>query len=312
MNARIVISEFMDEQAVDALRGEFDVLYRPALVDDLPALRSALAQAQALIVRNRTRVDPSLLAAAPGLRVVGRLGVGLDNIDVQACRERDIRVIPALGANAQAVAEYVIAAAMMLLRGAYASSAEVSAGGWPRAALSDGLEIGGKVLGLVGFGDIGRRTARLAQAVGMRVLAHDPALPADSPAWAGAGVGRRDLEALLGECDVLSLHVPLNAATRGLIDAARLGRMRPHAVLINTARGGVVDEAALAQALREGRLAGAALDVFEHEPLGAGSALAGVPRLLLTPHIAGVTRESNVRVSSMIAEQVGAALREAG
>lgn len=308
---RIVICEFMDEAAVQALHDEFDVLYAPELVDDPAALRAALADAQALIVRNRTQVRPALLEHAPRLRVVGRLGVGLDNIDLPACSVRGIEVIPALGANAQAVAEYVVGTAMLLLRGICSGSDAVAAGTWPRGRMSDGREIGGKTLGLLGFGDIGRRTARLAQAVGMQVLAHDPMLDAASPLWAQAGVGCRTLEDLLGECDVLSLHVPLTPATRGLLDAARLARMRPGSVLINTARGGVVDETALARALRDGHLAGAALDVFEHEPLPGGSALAGVPNLLLTPHIAGVTRESNVRVSSLIADKVGVALRQA-
>ena len=305
----VVISEFMDEQAVEGLRAEFNVTYEPGLVDDLPALRAALATAQALIVRNRTQVREELLRHAPALRVVGRLGVGLDNIDMGLCGSRGIRVIPALGANAQAVAEYVIATAMLLLRGAYASSQQVGAGAWPRAALSEGREIGGKALGLLGFGDIGRRTASLARALGMRVLAHDPMLDSASPLWGETGAQRCELDELLAGCDVLSLHVPLNPATRGLIDEQRLARMRPEAVLINTARGGVVDETALADALHAGRLAGAALDVFGQEPLPAGSPLAGVPNLLLTPHIAGLTRESNLRVSSLIAEQVGAFLR---
>jgi (S)-sulfolactate dehydrogenase len=139
----------------------------------------------------------------------------------------------------------------------------------------------------------------------MRVVAHDPLLPEDAPVWKDAGVACLGLEALLAEADAVSLHVPLTEATRGLIDARRIAAMKPGAVLINTARGGIVDEAALAQALRDGRLGGAALDVFEHEPLPAGSPLAGVPNLILTPHIAGVTRESNERVSAMIAERVG-------
>lgn len=306
---KVVISEFMDAGAVQSLRVEFDVLYEPSLVDAPEALRAALSGAAALIVRNRTQVREALLRHAPELRVVGRLGVGLDNIDMELCAQRAIRVIPALGANARAVAEYVVATAMLLLRGAYASSGQVAAGTWPRPALSEGREIGGKVLGLLGFGDIGRRTAGLAQALGMRVLAHDPMLDAASPLWVQAGARRCELDELLGACDVLSLHVPLNASTRGLLDAGRLARMRPQAVLINTARGGIVDEAALAEALRAGRLAGAALDVFEHEPLPAGSPLEGVPNLLLTPHVAGLTHEANLRVSSLIADQVGAFLR---
>ncbi|MCZ2097192.1 MAG: hydroxyacid dehydrogenase [Anaerolineae bacterium] len=301
---RIVVSEFMDLPAVDSLRAAFDVDYAPELVDDRAALLARVAEADALIVRNRTRVDREVLAAAPRLRAVGRLGVGLDNIDVAACEAAGIAVYPATGANSLAVAEYVVATAMVLLRGAYLSSSEVAAGHWPRARMSQGREAAGKTLGLVGFGGIGRTTARLAQGLGMRVFAHDPMLPPGAPAWSDAGVGRRELDALVGEVDVLSLHVPLTESTRGLVDAARLARMKPGAILVNTARGGVVDEAALAAALRSGRLGGAALDVFDDEPLRAGSPLAGAPNLILTPHIGGVTRESNARVSSLIAERI--------
>jgi (S)-sulfolactate dehydrogenase len=263
-----------------------------------------LADTDALIVRNRTQVDADLLVAAPRLRVVGRLGVGLDNIDVPACQARAIEVFPATGANALAVAEYVIATVMTLLRGAYLSSAEVALGKWPRPQLSQGRETAGRTLGLVGFGGIGQLTAKLAQALGMHVLAYDPLLPPDAPLWAASGVVRRDLDELLAQADAVSLHVPLTAQTRGLIDAARMGRMKAEAVLINTSRGGIVDEAALAEALRSGQLAGAALDVFEREPLPNGSPLATAPNLILTPHIGGVTRESNIRVSTMIAAKV--------
>ena len=303
---RIVISEFMDLPAVESLRGAFDVDYAPELVDDRAGLLARVAEADALIVRNRTRVDREVLAAAPQLRAVGRLGVGLDNIDVAACEAAGVAVYPATGANSLAVAEYVAATSMVLLRGAYLSSNEVAAGQWPRARMSQGREAAGKTLGLVGFGGIGRMTAKLAQALGMRVLAYDPMLPPDAPAWSEAGVGRRELDALFGEVDVLSLHVPLTESTRGLVDAARLARMKPDAILVNTARGGVVDETALAAALRSGKLGGAALDVFDDEPLRAGSPLAGAPNLILTPHIGGVTRESNERVSSLIAERIRA------
>lgn len=307
---KIVIAEFMDEAAVDTLRARFDVLYDAALADRRTELLAALADARAVIVRNRTQVNGELLAAAPRLAVVGRLGVGLDNIDLPACRARHVEVIPATGANALAVAEYVIATAMVLLRGAYLSTAEVAAGRWPRARLSDGRETCGTTLGLIGFGGIGRLTAQLAQALGMRVIAHDPLLPADSPLWAESNVGPHGVEELLPEADVVSLHVPLTDATRGLMNAARIARMKEGAVLINTARGGIVDQAALAAALHEGRLAGAALDVFEQEPVPAGSPLADAPNLILTPHIGGVTRESNARVSTLIADKVGAFLRE--
>ncbi|MEM5430090.1 hydroxyacid dehydrogenase [Cupriavidus oxalaticus] len=307
---RICISEFMDDAAVQALRAGFDLRYEPGWVDRRAELLDALPGAQALIVRNRTQVDAALLAGAPSLRVVGRLGVGLDNIDVDACRERGIRVIPAAGANARSVAEYVITTAALLLRGAYGSSAQVATGQWPRARLSEGREALGKTLGLVGFGDIGRQAAALAQAFGMQVAAYDPMLAADDPVWARTGVRSVPLDTLLAQSDAVSLHVPLVAATRHLLDARRIAGMKRGAVLINTARGGVVDEAALAQALRDGHLGGAALDVFEHEPLPAGSVLADVPNLILTPHIGGVTQEANARVSMMIAQQVRQTLED--
>jgi len=306
---RIVICEFMDEAAVDSLRAQFDVRYEPDLVDRREALLASLADAQALIVRNRTRVDEALLARGTRLRAVGRLGVGLDNIDLPACEARKVAVFPATGANALAVAEHVICAAMMLLRGAWQASAAVAAGQWPRAALSNGRELAGKTLGLVGFGGIGQLTAVRARALGMDVVAFDPALAAELPLWREQGVRPLPLEALLASADVVSLHVPLTPATRRLMDRHRLASMKRDAVLINTSRGGIVDEAALAQALHDGRLGGAAIDVFEQEPLPAGSALAQAPNLFLTPHIAGVTFESNQRVSSVIAAQVARFLR---
>jgi (S)-sulfolactate dehydrogenase len=308
MSDRIVISEFMDAPAVRRLEERFEVDYRPKLVDDVAALEAALPEADAWIVRNRTPVRGPLLAAAGRVRVIGRLGVGLDNIDVMACESRGIEVIPATGANAESVAEYVVTAALMLLRGAYFSTKAVEAGTWPRQTLSQGREAAGKVLGVIGFGSIGRLTARKAAALGMAVVGHDPQVAPADPSWGQTRTDPLGLDELLARSDVVSLHLPLNDATRGLLGAARLASMKRDAVLVNTARGGIVDEAALAAMLREGRLGGAALDVFENEPLAAGSPLAGAPRLLLTPHIAGVTLESNERVSAFIAERVAQAL----
>ncbi|MCJ2111027.1 3-phosphoglycerate dehydrogenase [Methylobacterium sp. E-025] len=304
---KVVISEFMDEAAIAAELAGFETLYDPTLVDRPDALRAALAGASGLIVRNRTQVRAGLLAAASDLRVVGRLGVGLDNIDLAACAARGIAVHPATGANDGAVAEYVIGTALLLLRGAYGASAQVAAGAWPRNALM-GREIAGKRLGLVGFGAIARETARRAAALDMTVAAFDPHLAPDDAAWrlAHGAVASLTLDALVATSDVLSLHVPLTEATRDMIGPAAIARMRPGAILINAARGGVVDEAAVAAALRSGHLGGAALDVFAHEPVDAagGAALIDVPNLILTPHIAGVTRESNVRVSAVTARAV--------
>jgi (S)-sulfolactate dehydrogenase len=293
---------------VAQLAAAHDVLYDPKLVDDAPRMRTEAATAHAFIVRNRTQVRGDLLAALKHCKVIGRLGVGLDNIDVPACEAAGMQVIPATGANALSVAEYVVASAMVLLRGAYQSTTEVTAGKWPRNALSNGREAGGKTLGLVGFGSIGQLTAKLAQGVGMSVVAFDPMMAAEHPVFAHTGVRCVSLDALTASADVISLHVPLLPSTRDLFSAKRIAAMKPGAVLINTARGGVVDEAALAAALKSGHLGGAALDVFGTEPVPVNNPFADCPNLLLTPHIAGVTAEANERVSFMIAEKVLAAL----
>ncbi len=304
----IVIPEFMDADAVASLAAEFTVFHDRTLVDRPPELEEAVTGARALIVRNRTQVRGPLLAAAARLEAVGRLGVGLDNIDVAACQERGIAVIPATGANDVSVAEYVIATLLILLRGAYRSTDLVRSGKWPRETLI-GREASGLTLGLVGFGGIARAVARRASALEMSLLGHDPYLPDSDPAWNEFGVAPISQERLLAEADVVSLHVPLAEDTRHLIDAAALSAMKPDAVLINAARGGVVDEAALAEALRGGGLGGAALDVFEREPLPPDAGFDDVPNLLLTPHIAGVTQQSNRRVSALVAANVRQVLK---
>jgi (S)-sulfolactate dehydrogenase len=305
----IVISEFMDEAAVDDLRRDFSVHHDKGLLDRPDELATLLCDARALIVRNRTQVRGTLLQAATRLEAVGRLGVGLDNIDVEACVSRGIAVLPATGANDVSVAEWVIASILIFVRGAFASSADVLAGKWPRERLIGG-EIFGRTLGLIGFGSIARETAGRARALGMRIIATDPFVGPDAPAWTRHDVERVDLDMLLASADAVSLHVPLNAQTRNLIDAARLKQMKASAILLNAARGGIVDEAALAAALKAGRIKGAALDVFTEEPLRAGSPLADAPNLLVTPHIAGVTEESNVRVSAVTARNVRRVLNE--
>lgn len=305
---QIVISEFMDERAVAQLQARHDVVYEPTLVDDMPRLLQLAAKADALIVRNRTEVRGQLLAALTRCKVIGRLGVGLDNIDVSGCAAKGMAVIPATGANALSVAEYVITSSMMLLRGAFTSSNDVAAGKWPRSALGNGRETAGKVMGIIGFGSIGRTVARLAQALGMQVIAFDAMLDADTPVFQNTGVKYVGLQELLLQADVITLHVPLVDATRGLFNAASIASMKPGAVLINTSRGHIVDLAAVAAALRSKHLGGAAIDVFDAEPLTASADLQHCPNLLLTPHISGVSAESNERVSLLIAEKVLEAL----
>jgi (S)-sulfolactate dehydrogenase len=303
--ADIVITEFMDDAIASELAGSHEVLYEPDLADRPNDLAAALPDCRALIVRNRTRVDGALLDRAPLLRVIGRLGVGLERIDLEACKARGVTVCPARGANAVAVAEYVIAGLLLSYRRAFFASARVIGGEWPRRELS-GLELAGRTLGLIGFGDIARHVAERARGLGMSLLAFDPYVAPDDPVWAELQAARAGLDRLLAESHAISLHVPLSEETRHLIGAAALARMKPDAVLVNTTRGGVVDEAALVEALQAGRIGGAVMDVFAEEPLSAEAAARfdGVPNLILTPHIAGVTEESNDRISRVTIDNV--------
>ena len=302
----IVITEFMDEAAVAMLSARYKVHHDPELFGKPDELAKLVADVPALIVRNQTNVRGPVLEAATKLKVVGRLGVGLDNIDMDACEARGIKVFPATGANSLSVVEYVIGSAMMLLRGAYFANAAMVAGEFPKTKLI-GREIAGKRLGLVGFGAIARDTAAHGRLLGMTVSAYDPYVPVDHPAWAAAE--RLDLDAVLSTSDVISIHLPLTPETKALIGKDAFARMKPGAILINAARGGIMDEAALVAALKAGKLGGAAIDVFAEEPLrGAGKLFADVPNLILTPHIAGNTVESNGRVSGLVTERVMAAL----
>ena len=297
----ILVTEFMDEAAVATLSAAQSTTYAPHLADNQSEIPALMSGVQVLVVRNRTTVNEALLGEAPDLRLVGRLGVGLDNIDLSACEVRGIEVAPVTGANTRSVAEYVVASAMVLLRGAFRANSMMTSGAWPRAACV-GRETAGRVLGLIGFGTIAQKTAELAAGLSMKIVAYDPFLPADDAAW--KGVQRMELGGVLGVADVVSLHVPLNSKTRHLISAGELAQMKSGAVLVNAARGGVVDDAALAASIRSGHLGGAALDVFETEPLTAETAAIfdGLSNLVLTPHVAGVTQDSNVRVSKMIAD----------
>lgn len=305
---KVVVSEYLQDAHVDMLRDGHEVVFDPELYGDRPRLLGEIAEAEAIFIRNRTRIDAELIGAAKRLRVVGRLGVGLDNIDMEGCSGAGILVFPAIGANAVSVAEYAIGAMLVLTRGVFGMTESMVSGEWPRQGHAFGHEVAGRTMGLVGLGSIARHVASRAAGLEMRLVAFDPYLTDDDPIW--ETVQPMDLGSLLSTADVISLHVPLNDETRNLIDAASISVMKPTAVLINTSRGGTVDEEAVAVALREGRLGGAALDVFATEPLGPEPAatFAGVPNLLLTPHVAGNTHESVDRVADMIVAEVLGAL----
>ena len=299
----ILITEFMDEDAINLLKKKYDVYYDISLAEDSNSLVKLINKMKALIVRNKTLVTRELIENAPNLTCVGRLGVGLDNIDLNACEEQNITVYPALGANSHSVAEYVICASMLLLRKAYFKKNEMIAGNWPRQE-SSGSEVYGKTLGLIGFGDIAQKTRDLALGLGIKTVAYDPYLDKDSNVW--KETKNLPLDNLLSISDIISLHIPLSKETKNLIDEKKLRLIKNSSVIINTSRGGIIDENSLAKLLKENKIGGAALDVFNKEPINKVNAkkFEGLDNIILTPHIGGVTKESNERVSKMIAKKI--------
>ena len=299
----ILITEFMNQNAVENLKKKYDVSYDKNLADHQVKISELMKNAKAIIIRNRTQITEELLKISTKLLCIGRLGVGLDNIDLEACKKYNVTVYPAIGANTNSVVEYVLTTALVLLRGSYNKFDEMVSGTWPREK-SSGNEILGKTLGLVGFGEIAQKTSDLAINFNMKVIAYDPFLDKTDPAW--NNVKNVSLKELLKTADVISIHTPLNKSTRHLINSKNLIYLKPSAVIINAARGGIIDDQALSQILHENKIKGAALDVFEREPMDkkTGSLFKGLTNIILTPHIAGVTVESNENVSNMIALKV--------
>ncbi len=306
MTFRVLVSDLVSEEGLARLRGFDDVEVDAPGAMEREAFLAALPGHHALIVRSGTRVDAEALARADGLKVVGRAGVGLDNIDVEAATERGVLVMNTPGANATATAEHTWALLLALCRQVPAADASVRRGEWERKRFV-GFQLAGKTLGVIGLGRVGRLVATRGRGFGMQVIGCDPYLSADMATE--IDVELADLERVLAEADVLTLHVPLTDETRGLIGADALERMKPGALFVNAARGGLVDEGAVADALADGRLAGCAFDVYADEP-PAGSPLLAAPNVVLTPHLAASTGEAQRDVSVQIADQVVAALRE--
>lgn len=304
---RVVIAEPFADAGVTVLR-DAGIEVESRVGRPRAELAAALADADGLIVRSETRVDRELLAAGPRLSVVARAGVGVDAIDVAAATDAGIIVLNTPGANTLAATEQTFALLLSLARRTPQAVQQLRDGIWDRKQLI-GTELYGKTLGIVGLGRIGGNVAVRAKAFGMTLLARDPYI---GPARADALDARLvDLDTLLRESDVVTLHVPLTPQTVGLIDAERLRLMRPHAYLINCARGGVIVEHDLLAALDDGVLAGAALDVFGDEPPapgGPGAALQRHPRVVATPHLGGSTHEALARIATELAHDVARAL----
>lgn len=304
---RVLVADAIDRDALAALREDarFELVEQRGLKGD--ALADAMRDIDAVLVRSATKITRDSLANATRLAVIGRAGVGVDTIDVDAATERGIAVLTAPSGNTISAAELTFALLLALVRRVAAADRSMKAGKWDRKRFT-GIELYGKWLGLVGAGRIGSEVARRARAFGMRVVAYDPYL---SPERARElEIELAPLDEVVARGDVITVHVPLTDATRGLLDAAMLARTKPGAVIVNCARGGIVDETALADALSSGHLAGAALDVYSEEPLPADHPLRALDNVVLTPHLGASTAEAQRNVAVEIAEAVRAALLE--
>lgn len=301
MSYRILIADKLDDEGLVVLRAEAEVVERPTITQE--ELEQAIGEFDALVVRSRPQVTAAVLqagAAGGRLRVVGRAGVGVDNIDVNAATENGVTVVNAPTGNTVAAAEHAVAMLLALARHIPQADQSMRAGEWKRSKFM-GTEVRGKRLGLLGLGRIASLVAERCKSFGMEVVAHDPYVGKEYAA--NLGVQLVEFDELLRSADFISLHVPATAQTRGLFGAAELQACKPGVLIVNCARGGVINEAALNDALNGGHVGGAALDVYEQEP-PTDSPLLGNPKVVLTPHIAGSTHEAQRQVALDVAEQV--------
>ncbi|HEY4640241.1 MAG TPA: phosphoglycerate dehydrogenase, partial [Thermoanaerobaculia bacterium] len=303
---RVLVTDSIAESGLDILRSASDVEldYRPGLKGD--ELLQAVAQSDALMTRSGTAVTQELVNAGTRLRVVGRAGVGLDNVDVDACTARGILVINAPTANVMSATEHTMAMLLALCRNIPEAHASVMRGEWTRAKFL-GVELNGKTLGIIGLGRIGKLLTARARAFGMQVIAYDPYIAPN--VFENAGAQRVALDELLAKSDVVTVHTPLTDETHGMLGAAEIAKMKDGAIALNIARGGIWVEQALADALNSGKISGAAIDVYEKEPPGPGHPLLHAKNIILSPHIGANTREAQDRVAVLTAENVVEALR---
>ena len=302
---RVVVTDHVSDSGLAPLLDDarFDVIR----IDDssTDGFRAALADADGLVVRSATKVTREMLSGSPRLKAVGRAGVGVDNIDLNAATERGIAVLNSPAGNTVAAAELTMALILSVVRRVAEADRSMRAGKWERAQLR-GVQLKDRTLGLVGAGRIGGEVAVRCRAFGMKVIVYDPYLTAERAD--DLGLALTGLDEVLRHGDIISLHVPLTDETRYLIDGDAISKMKAGAFVVNVSRGGVIDEEALAQALVNGHLAGAALDVFESEPLSPGSPLLDLPNVVLTPHLGASTVEAQELVAREIAESVREAL----
>ncbi len=300
---RVLVTEKLSDAGIDLLRRDFQVDVRPELAVD--GLVEAIAPYDALVVRSQTQVTADVIAAAENLKVVARAGIGLDNVDVEAATRRGVMVVNAPQSNIVSAAEHTIALLLAQARNIPQANADLKAGRWERSAY-EGIELQGKTLGVLGLGRVGALVAQRAAAFGMRIIAFDPYVPKERAKEMGVEL-MPTLEALLVQADLITIHLPRTPDTEGLIGERELALVKEGARLVNTSRGGIVDEQALAKALEDGRLDGAALDVFETEPT-TESPLFGFEQVIVTPHLGASTTEAQDKAGTSVAEMVRLAL----
>ena len=300
--ARILITDEIAREGIELLAAHHEVDARSGLSEQ--ELIAAVAGVSALIVRSQTQVSAALIAAAPQLEVIGRAGVGVDNIDVDAATRAGVTVVNAPLANTISAAEHAFGLMLALARNIPQADAALRAGRWERSRFA-GVELAGRTLGIVGLGRVGSEVARRARAFDMRVVAVDPFVSRDRAS--ALGVELVELDQLLAESDFVTLHTTLYEGTRQMLDAERLARVKPGARIVNTARGELIDEQALLDAVRSGHIAGAAVDVFNEEP-ATGSVLITSEHIVVTPHLGASTAEAQDRAAVDVAEQVLAVL----
>ena len=299
---KILITEFIDKNSLDDLNNNFEIKFDEKLWEKEEQLLEIIKDYDGLIVRNKTQVNKKILSNAKNLKFIGRLGVGLDNIDTEFCKSKNIHVQPATGMNADSVAEYVISSSMFLIKKIPMFHNGTVNGNWPRTTIKS-AEINGKCIGIVGFGTIGRKVADYSLKNGLNVLAYDPYIKKLDENKKNYKLS--SLENVFKDADIISLHLPLTEETKNLINKSSFSKMQKQPIIINTSRGSVVNENDLIDAYDQNLISGFALDVFENEPIKKDlyERITSEMNCILTPHISGVTTESNIRVSNFIVKK---------
>ena len=300
---KILITEFINQNSLDNLKKKFDVKYEEKLCENKLELEKIIKEYDGLIVRNKTQLNSDILKNASKLKFIGRLGVGLDNIDTEYCKNKDIHVQPATGMNADSVAEYVVSSSMSLIKKIPMFHSGTIKGEWPRTTIKS-TEINQKNLGIIGFGTIGKKVAEYSSKNGLKILAYDPYIKEINDKEIDAKLS--GLNEIYEKSDIISIHLPLTDETKNMINKSSFSQMKNNPIIINTSRGGIINESDLINAYHENIISGFALDVFENEPIESEFYNKIKPGMncILTPHISGVTTESNIRVSNFIVKKI--------